>query len=506
MKEYTLRYYQEEAKEKSKLAFHAGMTRQLMVLATGTGKRLMAVDRTLDFKKTLFLCHTDELITQAYNEFSEFYSPIDIGIIKGPVFEPDKKIVIASAQTIWRRLDKMDANAFDFVIADEVHHYLAPTFIRPLEFFNMELLQGYTATPTRLDGLNFSNIFDDIVYTYDIKRGIDDKFLCELDAIRIKTMIDIKDVPKTAGDFNSKHLSAKVDTPQRNELVVRKYQEKGLNRQGVVFCVDIDHAVTMRNMFRDFGIEAEAVHSEMPLDERRLINHRFKSGRLQILTNVNILTEGWDYSDLGIIMMARPTMSLALYMQMIGRGTRIKSEAFKTKFGVDHCTILDFVDNVGNHRLINTWTLDNHKKPSERTFVTSQRRNELIIAEKQREARIKSFYKNDKKVNLFELPVLMVSHTGRMREPATEKQIDWLKSEGVWQEGIEYTKGQASEFITNFPAKDWMIRRLAEWGYNVIDSNVTAGQYYDVKRQKEMEEEPKVDLKNYKGTGSFITD
>lgn len=302
---------------------------------------------------------------------------MDVGIIKGQIFDSSKKIVIASAQTIWRRLDKMHRNMFDLVIADEVHHYLAPTFIKPLEFFNMKLLQGYTATPTRLDGLNFSNIFDEITYTYDIKQGIDDKFLCELDATRIKTMIDIKDVPKTAGDFNVKHLSTSVNIPQRNELVVTKYNEKSLGRQGIVFCVDIQHAEDMKNMFNNYNIKAESIHSEMSIDERRLINHKYKTGKIQILTNVNILTEGWDYADLGIIMMARPTMSLALYMQMIGRGTRLKSEAFKDRFGVDNCAVLDFVDNVGKHKLVNTWSLDKNKSPAERTFVTSQKRKSL---------------------------------------------------------------------------------------------------------------------------------
>ena len=118
------------------------------------------------------------------------------------------------------------------------------------------------------------------------------------------------------------------------------------------------------------------------------------------------------------------------------------------------------------------------------TFVGKQRK-EMLIAKREAEAR-KILIKQglDKKVNLLKLPVIKLqTDRGGFLDPASEKQLAWLKSEGVWQEGAEYTKGQATEFITNFSAQDWMINQLLRWGYD-ISKGVTVGQYYEVKKSK----------------------
>lgn len=493
--EINLRPYQKECvdivekmKKKTK--------RQLIVMATGTGKRLLAVYLSKGYKRTLFLCHREELMDQAFRDFNRMY-PSDVGIVKGPVFDINKRIVIGSAQTIWRRLEKIPRDHFDCVMADEVHHYLAPTYIQPLQYLDYTNSYGFTATPTRLDGLNFSNIMDDIVYQYPIDVAIKEGWLCQIEAHRIQTQVDISKVKKVGGDFNQGELSSKVDIPTRNRLIISKYQKYAFGRQALIFCCDIKHAEHVAEEFRAQGFNAECVHSEMehPLRQKRVQN--FKNGLLQVMVNVEILTEGFDYEDIGCICMARPTQSLALYMQMIGRGTRIKSKPFQAEYLANNCIVLDFVDNTGNHKLINTWTIDSVKPPEEKIFVTDEQRQKFIdkhneaaeqmrIAEeyqnKVREYRIKRFYKHDKPVDLFILPELSINHKGRMLEPATVKQIEWLQSLGVWQPGMEYTKGQASEFITNAEALDWMYQKLATWGYNVIDG-ATVGQYYEIKRR-----------------------
>ncbi len=531
----TLRPYQEECMTIAFQKYEKGVTRQLIVAATGVGKRLMAVQTSVHFNTTLFIAHREELIEQAVLEFDELY-PGQVGIIKGPRFEIDDryKVVVASAQTIYRRLEKIPVDRFELVIVDEAHHFVAKTFIKPLHYFKPKLMQGYTATPTRLDGLNFSNIFDEIIFTYDIAEAVKDKYLCELDAVRVKTQIDLSSLHKVAGDFNQKELSMSVDIPARNELVVDKYLQYAKDRQAIVFGVDIQHAINLADTFKKRGITAQAVHSELDHETRKAINASFKRGDLEVLTNVEILTEGWDYFDVGAVCMARPTQSLAMYMQMIGRGTRLKSiEFIETEFKINiredavannidyekltytnkgctffkhynsdlfspaeqdfiqkyyykaNCKILDFVDNSGKHALINTWELDKKKHPSKQVFITEANRELKLFQEKQRrEAVIKSTFRDDKVVNLLALPVMTVYHSGRMLELATEGQIEWLRSEGVWQEGVEYTKGQASEFITNFDAKDWQLRKLAEWGFD-ITLGATTGQYYSVKRERE---------------------
>jgi len=215
--------------------------RQLIVMATGTGKRILAVGLSQDYKRTLFLCHREELMDQAFHDFNRMY-PMDVGIVKGTEFTINRRVVIASAQTMWRRLDKIPQDHFDCVMIDEAHHYLAPTFIKPLQYFDYTNSFGFTATPTRLDGLNFSNIMDEIVYEYPIDKAIKEGFLCQLEAHRIATQVDISKVKKVGGDFVQSELSDKVDIPERNKMVVSKYQKYAPFRQGIVFACDIAHA------------------------------------------------------------------------------------------------------------------------------------------------------------------------------------------------------------------------------------------------------------------------
>ena len=483
------RPYQHHAFEAIHSGLKSNVHRQLVVMATGTGKRLIAVGLSKWFKRVLFLCHRQELIEQAFKEFEAVY-PLEVGIIKGSRDERDKKIVVASSQTIWRRLEEMPEDMFDCIIADEVHHYLARTFIMPLKHFKPKLSVGFTATPYRLDGLNFSNIVDEIIFDYSIEQGIKEGFLCGLDAWRTKTAIDISKIKKVAGDFNQADLSLKVNIEQRNRFITQKYQEYADGRPAVAFCVDIQHAIDLADMFIQQGITAAAVHSNMDDHERAQIIERFKVGRIQVLTNVEILTEGWDHNDVGAILMARPTQSLALYMQMIGRGTRLKSKVFRERFGRNDCKIVDFVDLAGKHNLINTWTLEKDKPLKDRIFMSDERKADaqmkLDLAKQQREHEIEKMHLKDKKIDILTLPSITIRrYTERMMEAATEKQLDWLKKVGLYLEGVEYTKGQASEMIQNMPAEDWQIRQLAKWGYDVIGHEILNGHYYKAKQEIE---------------------
>ncbi len=476
------RPYQERMFEAVNKEMENGIKRHLIVMATGVGKRLLAVGLSQNFKRSLFICHREELIEQAYIDFSKMY-PMQVGIIKGKRFELDNKIVIASAQTLHRRLNKIPKDFFDNIMIDEAHHFLAPTFIKPLEYFEPSQMFGFTATPTRLDGLNFTNLFDKITFEYSIQQGINEGWLCSLEAYRVKTNVDIAGVKRTAGDFNQKELNTKVDIPERNELIVKKYKQYGSERQTIVFCASINHAINVRDTFRDAGINAETISSLTDPEERKMLNLKFKNGKIDVLTNVNILTEGFDYSDVGIVLMARPTESLALYMQMIGRGTRLKSQAYKDLFERKDCTIIDFVDNFGNHRLVNHWTIEADVAIKDRVMISDEQKE--IYTEKinsRREARIKELHDNEGMVDLFRIPkTRQIRHVGRLNEPATEAQLKWLKGEGIWTDGVSYTKGQASEFITNLPAKPWMIRNLYYWKYDT-NITITVGQYYEAKK------------------------
>ena len=474
------RPYQKECKTAIKTNYDQGVTRQLVVSATGTGKRIMAVDIMRHFERSLFIAHREELIMQAYDEIEKFW-PMHAGIVKGSLFEVDKRIVVASVQTLVNRLDKMDPAMFNFVVIDEAHHYVSPTYLRVARHFNPKLLTAWTATPKRLDGLSLTNIIDKIVFQYNIRDGINDGYLAPIEAFQVRTQSDLSHVKRTAGDFNLKDLSEEVDTELRNTLVVAKYKQYAEGKSGLAFCVDMDHAYHLRDKFREEGVNAETVVSDTErCPNRTELVAAYANGEIDVLTNVNILTEGYDYNDIGCIMMARPTQSETLYTQCIGRGTRLKSIEFINKNGNDKCIILDFVDNTGKLSLINAYELEKNLEIEDRIFLPKEYKLKLL-EEREKQKRTHVFtYGIDQSVDILKLPDVKVWESAKMLEPATDKQLDWLKREGIWVPGVEYTKRQASELISNIKCQSWQLIWLSQQKYDV-SKGATIGQYQRVK-------------------------
>jgi superfamily II DNA or RNA helicase len=368
------------------------------------------------------------------------------------------------------------------ILVHNCHHYVSPSFLKAVRHFKPKLLTAWTATPKRLDGISLSNLVQEIVFEYRIEDGIKDGYLAPIEAYQIKTQTDLSQVKKVAGDFNQKELSEKVDSQLRNDLIVAKYLEYSEGKQAIGFCVDIQHCYNLRECFRERNINCEVVVSDPErCPNRTELIKDFSNGKITVLLNVMILTEGFDYSDVGCVIMGRPTQSETVYIQSVGRGTRLKSENFKERFNTDKCTILDFVDNTGNHSLVNSWELEKDKDVKDKVFIPEEHREKLLEVEKERrEARIKVMHGKDKKIDLLRLPVISPWNSAKMEELATEKQIAWIKQVNLYQEGIEYTKAMASEIISGLPAKEWQINFLASNGYDV-SGGATQGQFQRVK-------------------------
>jgi len=485
------RPYQIDCKKSVKLEYDNGVTEQLIAQATGTGKRMQAVSLAKHFPRTLFIAHREELIMQAYEEIDQYW-PMQVGIIKGTRFELDKKIVVASVQTLHNRLDRIPAETFQLLIVDEAHHYVSPTYLKSLRHFKHKLRTCWTATPKRLDGISLTNIAQKIVFEYRIEDGIRDGFLAPLEAYQIKTQSDLSQVKRVAGDFNQKQLSEAIDSELRNNLIAAKYKEYAKGTQAIAFCVDIDHAYNLRRTLREHGVIADTVVSdESRCPNRREIVAEFKNGNIDVLTNVNILTEGFDYSEIGCVIMGRPTQSETLYIQGIGRGTRPKSQAFVDKFSTNKCIILDFVDNTGKHSLVNSWELEKDKPVEERVFLPEKHKQKLLDAIEKRKREMEKLYGKDKVVNLLALPKLKAWDSEKMLEKASEKQIKWIKDLGVWQEDVEYTKAMASELISAQPAYESQIRWLAGQKYDVT-AGASLGQYQKAKWKYDQENKYKM--------------
>ncbi len=273
---------------------------------------------------------------------------------KGDIHEPEKPIVIASIQSASRgkRLSDLQKAGFDLCIIDEAHHSAAPTYeklVRELGFLSgdpSKMLLGVTATPKRGDGVRLSSIFQEIVFNRSIAWGIKNSYLSPLIGRRISTRVSLKGVHTQSGDFVASQLSRAINVPGRNKLIAESYQRYGSGRKKTLaFCADVQHAKGLAEMFNAAGIPSATLHGKMDIDERRNILHAFESGKVRVLTNCGVLTEGFDSPQVDSILLCRPTRSPGLYVQCVGRGTRVSP-------GKADCLVIDFVD-ASRHSLCN---------------------------------------------------------------------------------------------------------------------------------------------------------
>lgn len=505
-----LRPFQLEAKTNCLSHLSAGVISQLIVFATGLGKTLTAAHIINEFSRCLWITHTEELIEQSavaimkeedfWSDrleqsiqeaggliewknshrplFSKFSEAQDfVGVIKQERFDINNQLVVASIQTLWRRLDKIPFDHFDVIIVDEAHLCLAKTWLKALGHFTPKLLLGLTATPTRLDGQSLGNIFDKIIIEKDIKFGIDNGYLCELDAIRLKTDLNLDKVSTKAGEFNESELERLVNTPKRNRFVVDNWKKYANGRKSLMACVTVQHAMDLAATFNEAGIRASFICADerlCPNRKERLFDWKH-SDEIMVMCHVMILTAGFDFPDISCIGMIRPTKSLVVYLQNIGRGTRLKLGEFKD------CIILDVVDATSRHQLINAWELDKEKPIEDRVFVNKEKKL-LLIEKRTQRHKVESLTRTTKRVNLFKVPKSKVIVSERMKEPATEAQLKWIADLGHDIVNNEYTKAMCSEIISNSPAPDNYKSYLRAMNYDVPES-LTMGQYQAAKNE-----------------------
>lgn len=202
-----------------------------------------------------------------------------------------------------------------------------------------------------------------------------------------------------------------------------------------------------------------------------------------------VLTAGFDHADTGCIILACPTKSKTKFLQSLGRGLRLKSDLFVSKFG-QNCIILDVVDNTSKHKLINTFTLDKDLPIEKKVFISEKNRQMLLDVKFKREHSFVTAQRlQDIKVDLFQLPKVTISDSMRMQEAATEKQLAWIASLGYDVVNVHYTKRMCSEIISLQSASDAQIYTLKKAGYDMSDGcTVTqAKAAFDEIRAKEEE-------------------
>jgi DNA repair protein RadD len=322
-----LRDYQTNAVSRVLDAIEAGKKRILLVAPTGAGKTVLAaalVDNALrKQKRVLFLAHRRELIKQASNKLHA--TGIDHGILLpgyGP--RPEEPVQVASIATLHARAfqsRRMDLPEADLVIVDEAHHCRARTYTKILEAYPQAVVIGLTATPCRGDGRGLGNVFEMMIECPSVAELIEGGFLVGT-KVYAPYRPDLKGVKVERGDYVESQLAARMDTGRLVGDIVTHWLRLGERRQTVVFATGVAHSVHIRDEFRRAGVMAEHIDGKTPSEERDRILADLSAGRIDLVTNAMVLTEGWDQPSVSCLVLARPTKSLGLFRQMIGRVLR----------------------------------------------------------------------------------------------------------------------------------------------------------------------------------------
>jgi hypothetical protein len=247
-------------------------------------------------------------------------------------------------------LKRLDPERFFLIVVDEAHHAIASTYKHVLEHFQLfapdtrKLLVGFTATPKRGDGEGLNAVFEEIVFSRSLPEMIKAGFLSPVAGYRVETEIDLSRVKTRMGDYVISQLSETVNVEERNGILVEVFRSHLQGRQTLCFCVDVAHARDVARAFNRNGIRAASVSGDTDRSVRAGLLEEFSSGKIQVLANCMVLTEGYDEPAVEGIILARPTKSTLLYTQMIGRGTRLHP-------GKENVTIIDIVDATREHRL-----------------------------------------------------------------------------------------------------------------------------------------------------------
>lgn len=330
-----LREYQRAAIDQVKAALSRG-ERPVLVAPTGSGKTVMAVAlvRELD-RRCLWLAHRKELVDQAAKHLHEFSLWPGI-IMAGYSTEPVASVQVASVQTLIRRA----MPACGLIVVDECHHATAAGYQRILDHYSRTPLVGLTATPFRLDGRGLGDVFQSIVvaaYTDD---------LCAAGTLHAPRVYagrapDLRGARVTAGDYNLGDLGERTNRAELVGDIVTTWLTKSAGRRTVCFAVNVAHSQTIAEAFRASGVPAEHLDGDTPRDDRDAILGRLRTGETLVVSNCMVLTEGWDLPALETAIVARPTASLNLHLQMIGRIMR----ACPGKAGAI------VLDHAGNHHV-----------------------------------------------------------------------------------------------------------------------------------------------------------
>lgn len=384
--------------------------RSVMVqMPTGTGKTVVLAELVKRLKmkneglKILIVAHRRELVEQIK------------ATIKRMKMD-SRNITVESIQTISRRIDALDFIP-SLVVIDEAHHALAKTYKMMWDAWPDARFLGLTATPCRLNGKGFTDLFDVLVQSWDIPTFIKEKWLSTYDFVSIKSdgvtqrLLDSLQKRGADGDYQNKEMDMLLNKKPSIERLYRSLEEYGKDRKGIVYAINISHAQKITKLYQENGVKAIAIDSKTPATERQADIEAFKKGDIQVLVNVDIFSEGFDCPDVEFVQLARPTLSLAKYLQMVGRGLRVAK-------GKKNCVI---IDNVGLYRVFGL--------PSQVWNWNAMFEGKLKVGKKKETAKEREFFmmskgQDDIQINPDSEMMMVMSHEELMQSLRYREFVD----------------------------------------------------------------------------------
>jgi superfamily II DNA or RNA helicase len=343
-----LRDYQTEAIDAVFTAWDEGLTRPAIVLPTGAGKTVVFSHLTKRWRewaalpprptpvsagtrgaRVIVLVHRDELADQAITKLRSIAPDLNVGKVKAEDNDVNADVMVCSVQTlaVASRLKALcgaqdRAGRVGLIITDECHHAAAASYRKVYAAFPDALQLGVTATMARGDGVGLGSTWEEVVFSRSILWMISKGYLCDVKAQRVMIDMSLGDVKKSRGDYQAGDLGRAMEESGAQYAIARAYKEHASDRPGIVFTPTVATAHAASDELNEHGIPAAVVSGETPKEERHRLFSDFRTGQVQVLVNCMVLTEGFDAPWASCVVIARPTQSQPLYVQMVGRVLR----------------------------------------------------------------------------------------------------------------------------------------------------------------------------------------
>lgn len=374
----TLRIYQTEAVEGVSRALKVHR-RVLLQAPTGAGKTMTASHMIQSCVargwQVMFMCHRDELVQQTSKTLQRM--GIDHGFVAaGYPKDTRGQVLVCMVGTVGKRLDKLPVP--QIIFTDEAHHAVAGTWKKIIDHFPSALIVGLSATPERLDGRGLDDIFGALVPGPAVRWLMDEGYLSDYRAWS-HAPPDLSGVKRRGADFDPAALATQMTDAHLVGDAVDHYMRICPGERAVSFCVNVDHANAVRDAFTAAGVTSASLFGESPKEERRRVLAAFRAGDISVLTSVDLFGEGFDLPEVAVAILQRPTESLGLYLQQVGRVLR---PVYAAGYPLDtreqrleaiasgpkpHAYILDHAGNLARHGLpddAREWKLEGRKKGS----------------------------------------------------------------------------------------------------------------------------------------------